>query len=57
MAPAAPQQLYVCKRNGEEERVSFDKITKRIQTLSNNLSDFCDPVRPRDASVAYAAPP
>jgi hypothetical protein len=57
MAPAAPQQLYVCKRNGKEERVSFDKITKRIQTLSNNLSDFCDPVRPRDASVAYAAPP
>lgn len=29
--------LYVIKRNGQKEEVSFDKITKRIQSLSNDL--------------------
>ena len=28
---------YVIKRNGEKEEVSFDKVLKRVKTLSKNL--------------------
>ena len=31
------QEMYVIKRNGEEESVSFDKILNRIKSLSMNL--------------------
>jgi hypothetical protein len=37
--------MYVQKRDGRREAVSFDKITARITKLSYGLhSDFCDPV-------------
>ena len=29
---------YVIKRNGEREEVSFDKVLRRVKTLSNNLN-------------------
>ena len=29
---------YVIKRNGEREEVSFDKVLRRIKTLSSNLN-------------------
>ena len=39
--------MYVIKRDGRKEGVSFDKITARITKLSYGLNpDFCDPVRP-----------
>ncbi len=45
---------YVIKRNGEREEVSFDKVLKRVKTLSNNLSvnptritqDICSQIYP-----------
>lgn len=30
--------FYVCKRNGEREEISFDKITKRLKKLSAGLA-------------------
>jgi hypothetical protein len=39
--------MYVVKRDGRKEAVSFDKITSRIKRLSWGLpNEFCDPVRP-----------
>ena len=39
-------KMYVLKRDGRKEAVSFDKITARITKLSYALNtDFCDPVR------------
>ena len=39
--------MYVLKRDGRKEPVSFDKITSRIKRLSWGLpQEFCDPVRP-----------
>lgn len=36
--------MYVVKRNGQQERVHFDKITQRIQNLSFGLNtEFVDP--------------
>lgn len=36
--------MFVRKRNGEEEKVAFDKIQKRVQSLAYNLdSNFVDP--------------
>ena len=38
--------MYVIKRDGRHERVSFDKITYRIEQLCNQLSlDRIDPVQ------------
>ena len=38
--------MYVLKRDGRKEAVSFDKITSRIKRLSWGLpNEFCDPVR------------
>ena len=31
------KEMYVIKRNGDEEDVSFDKILTRIKSLSKNL--------------------
>ena len=37
--------MFVIKRNGQQERVSFDKITSRINKLCYGLDrDFIDPV-------------
>lgn len=37
--------MYVLKRNGKREEVSFDKITSRIKKLCYGLNDkFVDPV-------------
>jgi hypothetical protein len=45
--------MYVVKRDGRKEAVSFDKITSRIKRLSWGLpNEFCDPVR----SLALARP-
>ena len=30
--------FYVCKRNGDREEISFDKITKRLKKLSAGLA-------------------
>lgn len=39
------QTMYVIKRDGRHEPVSFDKITKRIQSLCNGLDErFIDPI-------------
>ena len=35
---ADPMSMYVLKRNGEREEVSFDKIIKRIQKYSKDLT-------------------
>ena len=44
--------MYVLKRDGRKEPVSFDKITSRIKRLSWGLpQEFCDPVRPRSRSL------
>jgi ribonucleoside-diphosphate reductase alpha subunit len=38
-------QMHVVKRNGEQQEVSFDSITKRISTLCDGLDrNFVDPV-------------
>lgn len=38
--------MYVVKRDGRQEPMCFDKITKRIQSLCNGLNmDFIDPLR------------
>ena len=37
--------MFVQKRDGRRESVSFDKITARVTKLSYGLNaDFCDPV-------------
>lgn len=37
--------MFVQKRDGRHESVSFDKITARVTKLSYGLHpDFCDPV-------------
>ena len=37
--------MFVVKRNGQQDRVSFDKITSRINKLCYGLDrDFIDPV-------------
>ena len=37
--------MFVQKRDGRHESVSFDKITARVTKLSYGLNpDFCDPV-------------
>jgi len=42
---AMASQMYVVKRNGEQQEVRFDSITKRIRTLCEGLdSKFVDPV-------------
>ena len=44
--PPPMSKMYVLKRDGRKEAVSFDKITARITKLSYALNtDFCDPVR------------
>ncbi|MDM1369697.1 ribonucleoside-diphosphate reductase subunit alpha [Myroides marinus] len=37
--------MYVIKRDGRREPVSFDKITDRIRILCYELNDFVDPVK------------
>jgi len=37
--------MQVTKRNGNKEAVSFDKITRRIQKISAEISSTIDPVR------------
>jgi ribonucleoside-diphosphate reductase alpha subunit len=38
-------QMYVVKRSGEQQEVSFDSITKRISNLCDGLDrDFVDPI-------------
>tara|TARA_Y100000389_G_scaffold136750_1_gene134332 strand:+ start:3764 stop:6031 length:2268 start_codon:yes stop_codon:yes gene_type:complete len=37
--------MQVIKRNGEKESVSFDKITRRIQKLSSEISSTIDPIK------------
>ena len=36
--------MFVVKRDGKEEPVSFDKITKRISQLCEGLSESVEPV-------------
>ena len=37
--------MYVVKRDGRQEKVSFDKITARISKLAYGLNrEFCDPL-------------
>jgi hypothetical protein len=46
--------MYVLKRDGRKESVSFDKITSRIKRLSWGLpQEFCDPVRSRLLNGAF----
>jgi len=41
---AAPEQMYVVKRDGTHQEVKFDNITKRIRALCNGLdARFVDP--------------
>ena len=43
--PGTEEQMFVQKRDGRREAVSFDKITARVTKLSYGLNtDFCDPV-------------
>lgn len=35
--------MFVVKRNGDQEKVHFDKITSRLSRLCYNLCDFVDP--------------
>ena len=35
--------MFVVKRDGTQERFQFDKITTRLQRLTDNLSDLIDP--------------
>eukprot|EP00283_Hemiselmis_rufescens_P014461 CAMPEP_0173449022 /NCGR_PEP_ID=MMETSP1357-20121228/41945_1 /TAXON_ID=77926 /ORGANISM="Hemiselmis rufescens, Strain PCC563" /LENGTH=79 /DNA_ID=CAMNT_0014415577 /DNA_START=50 /DNA_END=286 /DNA_ORIENTATION=+ len=38
--------MFVIKRNGQKERVHFDKITSRISKLAYGLNtNFVDPVK------------
>ena len=37
--------MYVVKRSGQRQDVSFDRITNRIKKLAYGLSELCDPVR------------
>lgn len=37
--------MHVIKRTGEREPVDFNKITHRIKTLSNQISDHIDPIK------------
>ena len=37
--------MYVIKRSGQRQDVSFDRITNRIKKLAYGLSGLCDPVR------------
>ena len=37
MSLSEPGTMYVTKRTGEKEEVSFDKITKRLKKLSTGL--------------------
>uniref|UniRef100_A0A8C9LJT6 Ribonucleoside-diphosphate reductase n=1 Tax=Piliocolobus tephrosceles TaxID=591936 RepID=A0A8C9LJT6_9PRIM len=39
------QTMYVLNRKGEEEDISFDRILKRIQRLSDGLHELVDPAR------------
>jgi len=42
---AAPQQMYVVKRDGQQQEVRFDSVTKRIRALCDGLDPkFVDPV-------------
>jgi ribonucleoside-diphosphate reductase alpha subunit len=42
---AAPQQMYVVKRDGQQQEVKFDNVTKRIRALCNGLDPkYVDPV-------------
>ena len=42
----SPGTMYVVKRNGEQEEVAFDKITKRISALCYGLDKrYIDPVK------------
>ena len=43
--------MYVVKRDGRQESVSFDKITARIKKLAYGLSEHCDPARARAAAA------
>ena len=36
--PTMAETMFVIKRNGEREEVSFDKCLKRIQKLSKDLN-------------------
>ncbi len=37
--------MFVVKRDGRQEKVSFDKITARISKLAYGLNrEFCDPL-------------
>ena len=39
-------RMYVVKRDGQKEEVAFDKITRRIRALCDDLnSDYVDPVK------------
>ena len=46
MAATTPssQGLYVMKRNGKQQPVSFDKITERIQALCDGTVIGCEPL-------------
>ncbi|CAK0882686.1 unnamed protein product [Prorocentrum cordatum] len=42
---AAPPQMYVVKRDGQQQDVKFDNVTKRIRALCNGLdAKYVDPV-------------
>ena len=46
--------MFVQKRDGRHESVSFDKITARVTKLSYGLHpDFCDPVIPLSLRLLY----
>ena len=45
--------MNVIKRNGRKESVSFDKVTKRLQNLSNDLSVDLIPVAQKVIARIY----
>lgn len=46
MDPTTKTAMYVIKRDGRQDRVHLDKITKRIRNLSHQLNpDFVDPIK------------
>jgi ribonucleoside-diphosphate reductase alpha subunit len=44
--------MEVIKRNGQKENVSFDKITRRISVLCNNLNKFVNPSKIAQKTIA-----
>jgi len=48
--------MFVVKRDGRREKVSFDKITARINKLAWGLNPLCDPVSCGTGERLFVAP-